>query len=95
MRMSVSMMQWWFGPLLSLLLLFSLSTTAWAASASLSTNSINIDTGQTGSFTISGTDDGEQSQFRWDIPDGLNVSLGSSSNLNKLEVDWDKMRIKV
>lgn len=77
------------------LLLFS-TTSAWAASASLSTNSISISSGETGSFTISGNDDRrDEYQFRWDIPSGLNVSKGSSSNLKKFEIDWDKMRIKV
>ena len=77
--------------------IFAFSTTlVWAASASLSTNTISIGSGETGSFTISGNDDGnDQFQFRWDIPSGLNVSKGSSSNLNKFEIDWDKMRIKV
>ena len=73
-----------------------LSSTVWAASANLSTSSLNLATGETGSFTISGNDDGsDQFQFRWDIPQGLTVSKGSSSNLNKFEVDYDKMRVKV
>ncbi|MDH5444465.1 MAG: multicopper oxidase domain-containing protein [Gammaproteobacteria bacterium] len=72
------------------------STSVWAASATLSTNSINISSGETGSFTISGNDDGvDQFQFRWDIPSGLSFSKGSSSNLNKFEIDYEKMRIKV
>ena len=80
--------------LLSLTLISA--TPAWAASASLSTDTINVNAGETGSFTICGNDDGRDNyQFRWDIPDGLNVSKGSSSNLNKFEIDWDKMRIKV
>lgn len=85
-----------FALLKRVLILFAFTTaSAWAASANLSTTSISLETGQNGSFTISGNDDGNQSQFRWDIPAGLNVSLGSSSNLNKFEVQWDKMRIKV
>lgn len=77
-------------------LLFFSTSTAWATSANLTTNTINISAGETGSFTISGNDDGkDQFQFRWDIPSGLNVSKGSSSNLNKFEIDWEKMRIKV
>ncbi|MDH5409315.1 MAG: multicopper oxidase domain-containing protein, partial [Gammaproteobacteria bacterium] len=80
-----------------LLLLYALtSTSAWALSANLSSNTINLATGETGSFTISGNDDGrDQFQFRWDIPAGLTVSKGSSSNLNKFEVDYEKMRVKV
>lgn len=75
---------------------FVITTSAFARNASLSTDTINIATGETGSFTISGNDDGDDNyQFRWDIPSGLNVSKGSSSNLNKFEIDWDKMRIKV
>lgn len=88
----------WAQPLLfAVFSIFAFSTTlAWAASASLSTNAISIGSGEAGSFTISGNDDGDdQFQFRWDIPSGLNVSKGSSSNLNKFEIDWDKMRIKV
>lgn len=83
---------------LPLLLLFPLfaSTPAWAESASLSTTTINIAAGETGSYTISGNDDGRDNyQFRWDIPSGLDVSKGSSSNLNKFEIDWEKMRVKV
>ena len=75
---------------------FLISASAFARNASLSTDTININTGETGSFTISGNDDGDDNyQFRWDIPSGLNVTKGSSSNLNKFEIDWDKMRIKV
>ena len=85
------------GKLFSLLALFIFSTTsAWATTASLSTDTVNINAGETGTWTISGNDDGkDEFQFRWDIPSGLNVSKGSSSNLNKFEIDWEKMRIKV
>jgi len=73
-----------------------LSASAFARDASLSTDTININTDEIGSFTISGNDDGDDNfQFRWDIPSGLNVTKGSSSNLNKFDIDWDKMRIKV
>ncbi|MCK5336686.1 MAG: hypothetical protein KAQ67_11010, partial [Gammaproteobacteria bacterium] len=69
---------------------------SWAVTASLSVDTINISAGETGSFTISGNDDGDDEfQFRWDIPAGLNVSKGGSSNLKKFEIDWEKMRIKV
>jgi hypothetical protein len=75
---------------------FGVNSTALAANASLSTDTVNIAAGEEGTWTISGNDDGkDQYQFRWDIPSGLNVSKGSSSNLNKFEIDWDKMRIKV
>lgn len=77
-------------------LLFFSTSTAWARTADLTTDTINISAGETGSFTISGDDDGDnQFQFRWDIPSGLNVSKGSSSNVNKFEIDWENMRIKV
>ncbi|MCK5721790.1 MAG: multicopper oxidase domain-containing protein, partial [Gammaproteobacteria bacterium] len=73
-----------------------LSASAFARDASLSTDTININTDEIGNFTISGNDDGDDNfQFRWDIPSGLNVTKGSSSNLNKFDIDWDKMRIKV
>ena len=73
-----------------------LSASAFARDANLSTDTININTDEIGSFTISGNDDGDDNfQFRWDIPSGLNVTKGSSSNLNKFDIDWDKMRIKV
>lgn len=75
---------------------FGINSNALAANASLSTDTVNIAVGEEGAWTISGNDDGkDQYQFRWDIPSGLNVSKGSSSNLNKFEIDWDKMRIKV
>ncbi len=72
------------------------STSGSSTSASLSTDTISINAGETGSFTISGNDNGvDNFQFRWDIPSGLNITKGSSSNLNKFEIDWDKMRVKV
>ncbi|MDH5359622.1 MAG: multicopper oxidase domain-containing protein [Gammaproteobacteria bacterium] len=57
-----------------------------SSSAGMSTNSINIDSTQTGSFTISGNDGGSQRQFRWSLPSGLTVTTGASSNLNRFEV---------
>jgi hypothetical protein len=57
-----------------------------STSASLSTDTVNIDAGQTGSWTISGNDGGNQREFRWSLPSGLNISTGSSSNLNNFRV---------
>lgn len=66
-----------------------------STSASLSTDSVNINTGETGSWTISGNDGGSQLQLRWSLPSGLEVTKGSSSNLNKFDVKWDKGYVKV
>ena len=72
-----------------------LSSSAWAASASLSSDTVNIDVGQTGSWTISGNDDGNQREFRWSLPSGLNISTGSSSNLNRFRVRSDRGYLQV
>ncbi|MEE8482303.1 MAG: multicopper oxidase domain-containing protein [Acidiferrobacterales bacterium] len=66
-----------------------------AASASLSTDSIIIAVDETGSWTISGNDGGDQLQLRWSLPSGLDVTKGSSSNLNKFDIKWDKGYVKV
>lgn len=76
--------------------IFAFSTTlAWAASASLSTDSVNISTGASGSWTISGNDSGNQREFRWSLPSGLNISTGSSSNLNRFRVRSDRGYLQV
>lgn len=76
--------------------IFTFSTTlAWAASASLSTDSVNISTGASGSWTISGNDSGNQREFRWSLPSGLNISTGSSSNLNRFRVRSDRGYLQV
>ena len=76
------------------ILLMSPSLT-WAASASLSTDTVNIDVGQNGSWTISGDDSGNQREFRWSLPSGLNISTGSSSNLNRFRVRSDRGYLQV
>jgi hypothetical protein len=76
------------------LLCFS-STTAWAASASLSTDTVNISVGQNGSWTISGNDGGNYRQFRWSLPSGLNVSTGSSTNMYRFRVRSDRGYLQV
>jgi hypothetical protein len=60
-----------------------------SSSASLSTDTVNIDVGQNGSWTISGNDGGSQREFRWSLPSGLDISTGSSSNLNRFRVRSD------
>ncbi len=81
------------------LLLFAivclLSSTSYAASANLSTNSVNIAVGANGSFTISGDDSGNQREFRWSLPAGLNITTGSSSNLYRFRVRSDRGYIQV
>lgn len=92
-RVCRTTLQYLFAFILSYLLFIPSS---WALTANLSVDTINISAGETGSFTISGNDDGTDNyQFRWDIPDGLNITKGNSSNLNKFDIDWEKMRIKV
>lgn len=66
-----------------------------SASASLSTDTVNIAVDDTGSWTISGNDGGNQLQLRWSLPSGLDVTKGSSSNLNKFDIKWDKGYVKV
>jgi len=78
-----------------LTLFFISSTSAWAASASLSTDTVNVSVGQNGSWTISGNDSGNQREFRWSLPSGLNISTGSSSNLNRFRVRSDRGYLQV
>jgi hypothetical protein len=97
--MYVSHMNMWrrtCGRLFALLTIYILSlSSVLAASANLSTDTVNIDIGQNGSFTVSGNDGGDQLQLRWTLPSGLDVTKGSSSNLNKFDVKWDKGYVKV
>lgn len=74
---------------------FGVASNTLAASASLSTDSIIIAVDETGSWTISGNDGGDQLQLRWSLPSGLDVTKGSSSNLNKFDIKWDKGYVKV
>jgi len=80
-------------PMLSLFLFCT--TSVFAASASLSSSTINTNTGQTGSWTISGNDDGRQREFRWSLPSGLNITTGASSNLNRFRVRADRGYLQV
>ena len=80
-------------PLVALLCVFTSLTIApsvFAADASLSTDTVNIAVGENGSWTISGNDGGSQREFRWSLPSGLNISTGSSSNLNRFRVRADR-----
>lgn len=61
-----------------------------STSATLSTSSVNISTGENGSWTISGNDGGSQVEFRWSLPSGLTVTAGSSSNMNRFRVRSDR-----
>jgi hypothetical protein len=92
--MNVSCMNMWrrsCARFFSLLSIYFLSSSlAFAASASLSTSTVNIDVGQNGSWTISGNDDGNEREFRWSLPSGLSISTGSSSNLNRFRVRSDR-----
>jgi len=71
--------------LLFLLCTESGSTYAWtrsgSTSASLSTSSLDLTVGSSGSWTISGNDGGSRREFRWSLPSGLTVSTGASSNM--------------
>lgn len=66
-----------------------------STSASLSTDSVNIAVNETGSWTISGNDGGNQREFRWSLPSGLNVSTGSSSNMDRFRVRSDRGYLQV
>jgi hypothetical protein len=61
-----------------------------STSASLSTDTVNIDVGENGSWTISGNDGGNQVEFRWSLPSGLTITAGSSSNMNRFRVRSDR-----
>lgn len=83
-----------------LLVASSFFSIAIAANASLSTDTINIAAGATGSITISGDDDGCgrncEFQFRWDIPSAdITITKGTSNNLRRFEVNLGKNRLRV
>lgn len=92
--MYVSCMNMWkrsFAGFFAMLSIYVLSSSlVLAASASLSTSTVNIDVGQNGTWTISGNDDGDEREFRWSLPSGLSISTGSSSNLNRFRVRSDR-----
>ena len=70
-------------------------SSANAASASLSTSTVDVAAGENGTWTISGNDDGDEREFRWSLPSGLNISTGSSSNLNRFRVRSDRGYLQV
>lgn len=61
-----------------------------STSANLSTDTVNIDVGANGSWTISGNDGGSSREFRWSLPSGLNISTGSSSGMDRFRVRSDR-----
>ena len=71
------------------------ASSANAASASLSTSTVDIAAGENGTWTISGNDSGNEREFRWSLPSGLNISTGSSSNLNRFRVRSDRGYLQV
>lgn len=66
-----------------------------SVSASLSTDTVNIAINETGNWRISGNDGGSQREFRWSLPSGLNVSTGSSSNMDRFRVRSDRGYLQV
>lgn len=66
-----------------------------STSASLSTDTVNINVGENGSWTISGNDGGNAREFRWSLPSGLNISTGSSSNMERFRVRTDNGYLQV
>lgn len=63
--------------------------------ASLSTDTISITTGETGSWTVSGNDGGSEREFRWSLPSGLSITTGSSSNMSRFRVRSDRGYLQV
>ena len=85
-------------PLLAILCVaasLSVVPAVFAADASLSSDSVNIAVTENGSWTISGNDGGNQRQFRWSLPSGLNVSTGASSNMYRFRVRSDRGYLQV
>jgi hypothetical protein len=66
-----------------------------STSASLSTDTVNLAVAENGSWSISGNDGGSQREFRWSLPSGLNISTGSSSNLDRFRVRSDRGYLQV
>ena len=66
-----------------------------SVSASLSTDTVNIVTGETGSWTISGNDGGNLREFRWNLPSGLTITTGTSSNMSRFRVRSDRGYLQV
>lgn len=66
-----------------------------STSASLSADTVNLSAGENGSWTISGNDGGSSVEFRWSLPSGLNISTGSSSNMDRFRVRSDRGYLQV
>jgi len=71
------------------------STSGGGSSASLSTSSVDIAGGETGSWAISGNDGGSSREFRWSLPSGLTITTGSSSNMDRFRVRSDRGYLQV
>lgn len=78
-----------------LLTIWLVSNIACAASASLSTSTVDVAVGSTGTWSISGNDGNSQREFRWSLPSGLTISTGSSSNLSRFSVRADRGYLQV
>ena len=66
-----------------------------AASASLSTDTLDLAINEDGSVTFSGDDDGEELEFEWTFPGELEVTRGGALNLDKFRVDRRRGRLEV
>jgi len=84
-----------FTPAFLILAFILFSPQVHAASASLSTSSVDIAVGANGSWTISGNDGGSYRQFRWSLPSGLTVTTGASTNMYRFQVRSDRGYLQV
>jgi len=67
-----------------------------AASAGLSTDTLNLAIDENGSVKFSGNDGGKELKFVWTFPKGLEVTRGAKSkNLDEFKVKRKKRRLKI
>ena len=66
-----------------------------AASAGLSTDTLNLAIDENGSVTFSGNDGGKELKFEWTFPKGLEVTRGAKSNLDEFKVKRKKRQLKI
>ena len=71
------------------------SSSTFAASASLSPATLDLNVGQTGTIRLSGDDGRSRKTFTWSYPSGLNVSKGSSSNLRSFSISTSRRTISI
>jgi hypothetical protein len=96
LQMNYVLMKLASGALLATGLVFTICGSAWAAtSASLSPDTLNLATGQTGSSVFSGNDGNSSKTFAWSYPSGLSVSKGSSSNLSSFSISTSNRTITI